>query len=124
MAEYKHQGFKNGMTLHAAHLIAMEDAIIEALAGVPTSKIASISLPTSNWSGNGTIYSQSVTVAGVTANSKIDLLPSPEQLNELLLSEISLTTANSEGAITVFALGDAPSTDLTMQVMITEVTPV
>ena len=120
--EYTYQGFKDGMKLHDYHLIKMEDAIIKALStGVPTARITTISLPASGWTGSGTIYSQAVTMSEVTANSKVDLLPSPEQLNELLLAEISLTAANSNGAITVFALGDAPSSDLELQAMITEV---
>lgn len=119
--DYKHQGFADGMTLHDYHLIKMENAIVKALAGVATARITTISLPAANWSGSGTIYSQSVIVDGVTANSKVDLLPSPEQLNELLLAEISLTAANSNGSITVFAIGDAPSSDLEVQAMITEV---
>lgn len=119
--EYTHQGFVDGMTLHDYHLIKMENAIIKALAGVATARITTISLPAASWSGSGTIYSQAVTMTDVTANSKIDLLPSPEQLNELLLAEISLTAANSDGAITIFALGAAPTSDLELQAMITEV---
>lgn len=119
--DYAHQGFVDGMVLHDYHLIKMENAIIKALAGVATARITTISLPTLSWSGSGTIYSQVVSVDNVTANSKIDLLPSPEQLNELLLAEISLTAANSDGSVTVFAIGAAPSIDLEIQAMITEV---
>jgi hypothetical protein len=119
--DYSPQGFKDGMTLHDYHLIAMENAIVKALAGVASAKITTITLSATEWVGSGTIYSQSVYMEGVTANSKIDLLPSPEQLNDLLLAEISLTAANSNGAITVFAIGDIPSNDLELQAMITEV---
>jgi hypothetical protein len=119
--QYSHQGFKDGMTLHDYHLISMENAIIAALGGVPVSRITTISLMATGWTGSGTIYSQAVEMSNITANSKVDLLPSPEQLNELLLAEISLTAANSDGAITVFAIGSAPTMDLDLQAMITEV---
>lgn len=128
--EYMPQGFVDGMILHDRHLIAMENAIIKALgrtstspdvSGVAAARITTITLLADSWTGSGTIYSQAVAVNGVTAYSKIDLLPSPEQLNELLLAEISLTAANSNGSITVFALGDVPMNNITMQAMITEV---
>ena len=119
--EYTPQGFVDGMKLHDYHLIAMENAIVKALTGVAASRITTITLPASGWIGSGIIYSQEVYVADATANSKIDLLPSPQQLRDLLMEEISLTAANSDGSITVFAIGDAPSMTLELQVMITEV---
>lgn len=94
------------------HLNAMEHL---------TPRVITISLPASKWSGSNGIYSQSVSMDGVTVNSKVDLLPSPEQLEELLTAEISMTTANTEGTVTVFAIGYAPTTDFTMQAMVTEV---
>lgn len=119
--DYTPQGFVDGMILHDRHLIAMENAIIKSLGGMPAARITTITLLAGSWNGSGTIYSQAVAVDGVTANSKVDLLPSPEQLNDLLLAEISLTAANSNGSITVFALGDIPADDLVLQAMITEV---
>lgn len=119
--DYASQGFMNGMVLHDHHLIAMEQAIMKALGGVPTARITTILLPSYGWAGSGSVYSQAIAVDGVTANSKIDLLPSPEQMTELLTSEISLTATNSDGYVTVFALGKAPTSDLDLQAMITEV---
>lgn len=80
-----------------------------------------ITLLSSGWAGTGTTYSQTVTVSGITANSKIDLQPSPEQLRELLIAEISLVVANENGTVTVFAIGAAPTSDYTMQIIVTEV---
>ncbi len=119
--EYKRQEFVKGLRLEAHHLIAMEDAIIEALKGVPTASMGSVTLPAAAWTGTDPIYSQAVSCSGVTANSRIDLLPSPEQLRDLLTAEVSLVAANSDGAITVFAIGGTPIADMTIQIMITEV---
>lgn len=84
-------------------------------------RATTISLPASGWKGTGTVYSQVVEMSGITSCSKVDLLPSPEQLAELLTAEISLTTASDDGAVTVFAIGDAPTDDYTMQALVTEV---
>lgn len=119
---YEKQNFKNGDVLMAEQLNAMEDGIVGAFAEIPKFKVKSLELPASAWSGSDGIFSQVVTLDGITAYSKVDLLPSPEQLHELLLAEISLTTANSDGAITVFAIGAAPTSDYTMQALVTEVT--
>lgn len=121
---YTKQEFVDGETvLSAIHLQNIEEGIIKAFAKIPIFSVKTITLLASAWAGADGVYSQVVTLDGVTANSKVDLLPSPDQLHQLLTSEISLTTANSEGVITVFAIGEALSSDFTMQVMITEVTP-
>lgn len=120
---YVKQTFVDGKTiLSAAHLQYIEDGIVAAFAEIPKFVVKTIALPAANWSGSDGIFSQTVEMAGITAYSKVDLLPSPEQLLELLTAEISLTTANSDGAITVFAIGDAPTSDYEMQALVTEVT--
>lgn len=121
---YTKQEFVDGETvLSAIHLQNIEEGIVKAFAKIPIFSVKTITLLANAWTGADGVYSQVVTLDGVTANSKVDLLPSPDQLHQLLTSEISLTTANSEGVITVFAIGEALSSDFTMQVMITEVTP-
>ena len=107
-------------------LEGVQDGIIEGIEKAEASrpKSISINLPASGWTvseTNGALYSQTVAVNGVTAYSKIDLTPSPEQLSELLSEEISLVAANDDGAVTVFAIGDAPTNDYVMQAMLTEV---
>lgn len=84
-------------------------------------KIANISLLASAWTGNDPVYSQVVTVEGVTANSKLDIQVSPTQINELAVNDTALTVVNSEGVITVYAIGTCPTVDMDIQVEITEV---
>lgn len=87
-------------------------------------KATTIDLPASGWvavNGSTTLYSQTVTVSQVTANSQVELRPSPEQIQELLIAEISMTTANESGNVTVFAIGAAPTSDYSMQIIISEV---
>lgn len=101
-----------------------QETIENALGYVPPKrpKITTIELPASGWTGSELAYSQTVSVANVTENSQVDLHPSPAQLQELLTSEISLIAANDSGTVTVFAIGGKPSSDYTMQIIISEVT--
>ena len=108
--------------LKAAHLEYIEDGIIRAFAEIPKFRVKTLAIPAASWVGADGIFSQVVTLEGITEYSKVDLLPSPEQLSELLSGKISLMTANSNGAITVFAIGGAPTTDYSMQALVTEVT--
>lgn len=112
----------NATVLSTKHLQYIEDGIVAAFSEIPKFIVKTISLPAANWTGSGSIYSQTVEMTGITSFSKVDLLPSPEQLRELLLAEISLTTANSDGSITVFAIGAVPTSDYQMQALVTEVT--
>lgn len=84
-------------------------------------KISTISLPASGWTTATNVYSQVVSVAGATANSKVDIYPTPEQLIDLQLSGISLVAVNEDGVVTVYALNNKPTSDYSMQVTITEI---
>ena len=84
-------------------------------------KVSTISLPTTGWVEATNVYSQVVTVAGVTANSKVDLYPTPEQLVELQAMGIALVAVNEDGVVTVYALNNKPTSDYNMQVTLTEV---
>ena len=67
------------------------------------------------------LHSQVVTIAGATIYSKVDLLPSVEQLAIFHNKDVAFVTENENGVVTVFAIGDKPTVDYTMQVQITEV---
>lgn len=84
-------------------------------------KVANVDLIASAWEGNKSPYYQVVNIEGVTAYSKVDLLPSVEQLEAFHDKDLSFTTENDDGVITVYAIGDKPENDYTMQVSITEV---
>ena len=67
------------------------------------------------------LYSQVVDIAGVTSYSKVDLLPSVEQLAIFYNKDVTFNTENDDGVVTVYAVGQKPAMDYTMQVQITEV---
>ena len=86
-----------------------------------STKTASVTLAADSWTGTESPYSQVVTIDGVTANSKVDLNPTGEQLNSIATNRTILNTANDNGAVTVYAVGNKPTENYTMQVTITEV---
>lgn len=92
--------------------------------GADTPKLTSITMPAANWSGSNNPYSQVVACSGVNVNSKLDLQPTPTQIVELQDVEISLMLTNTNGVVTAWAIGGKPTSDMTMDVLITEVTVV
>lgn len=89
--------------------------------GGSAARLATVSLPASKWTGADSLYSQVVTIAGTTPNSKVDLLPSVEQLAIFHNKDVTFVTENENGVVTVYAIGDKPLLDYTMQAQITEV---
>ena len=80
-----------------------------------------MTLLASAWMGSGNLYSQVVTITGITPYSKVDLLPSVEQLAIFHSKDVTFVTENENGVVTVYAIGEPPTNNYTMQVSITEV---
>lgn len=90
-------------------------------AGSPTTRIGEITLLASAWEGNEDPYSQVVRLPYVTPTTKIDLQPSVEQLAIFHDKDLAFVTENDNGIVTVYAIGDRPTNDYTMQVSMKEV---
>lgn len=86
-----------------------------------SARIAYIDLIAENWIGDSSPYSQVVEIDGVTENSQVDLTPSIEQLVVFYEKDLGFVTENDDGVVTVYAIGQKPENDYTMQVTITEV---
>ena len=84
-------------------------------------RITTITLVEANWVGNSAPYSQVVEIPSATAVSKIDLQPTVSQIIELQNADIAFMAENLDGVITVYSFGGKPSANMTMQVMLTEV---
>ena len=84
-------------------------------------KITNVALLASEWKGEASPYSQIVEIAGITPYSQVDLKPTKEQLDIFHDKDIAFVTENEDGVVTVFAIGDKPTNDYTMQVSIAEV---
>jgi hypothetical protein len=92
--------------------------------GADAPKLTSVTMLAANWSGNSNPWSQVISCNGVNVNSKLDLQPTPTQIVELQDAEISLMLTNNQGTVTAWAIGGKPTSDMTMDVLITEVTVV
>ena len=88
----------------------------------PAARITSVSLPASKWAGSGNLYSQVVSIAGVTANSQVNLTPSVEQLSVFYEKDLTFITENDGGVVTVYVIGQKPQNDYTIQADVVEVT--
>ena len=84
-------------------------------------RIANVDLLSANWVGTSSPYSQVVEIEGVTENSQVDLTPSSEQLIIFYDKDLGFVTENEDGVVTVYAIGQKPENDYTIQVTITEV---
>ena len=68
-------------------------------------------------------YSQVVTVdnAVITASSRVDLQPNPDQLLDFYDLGVALTTENDGGIVRVYVVGDKPEKSYQIQATVTEV---
>ena len=80
---------------------------------------------TTTWTGQGP-YTQTVTVSGarVSDHSKVDLQLTAAQIATLMADGVTaLTIENNYSTLTVYALGAAPTTAMTIQCSVVEVAP-
>lgn len=88
---------------------------------IAPTRVVAVDLPSSAWVGDASPFSQVVSIDGVTPNSLVDLQPSVEQLEVFRNKDLAFTTENEDGVVTVFAIGDRPQNDYTIQATVTEV---
>lgn len=86
----------------------------------PTHKIIYVSLPAKSWIQDGSNYYQVISGASITMFSKVDLTPSPAQLESLIKNGLSLTTVNNNGVLRVISIGSVPTEDYTIQALVVE----
>ena len=84
-------------------------------------KVTTITL-TSNWVGDSGPYYQDIALSCVTETSIVDLQPTPEQLNSWQDDGIAFTTLSGNGTVRVYVAGGKPSSAISVQVRVQEVT--
>lgn len=88
----------------------------EYICGYVCDLIASVSLPAASWTDSDP-YTQTVTIGGSNANTKVDIQPSEELYDQLVADNVGyLAIKNVDGTLTAVAKGGKPSVDLTVQV--------
>ena len=101
-------------------LFAEAEELLARIQG-KTGRIVYVDLIAANWEGNESPYSQVVTVEGATKRSQVDLTPSAEQLDAFHSKDLAFVTENEDGVITVYAIGQKPMNNYTIQATVTEV---
>lgn len=87
-------------------------------------KPISVTLHSDKWEqASDDRYYQVVTVdnATITPNSKVDLQPNSEQLCIFHEKDLAFVTENEDGVVSVFCVGQVPTSDYTIQATVTEV---
>lgn len=84
-------------------------------------RVSTITLPKASWSGGSAPYYQTVSINTVTPATKIELNPTVAQIVSLQNDDIALMAENDAGSVKVYSFGGKPSSDMTMQVTLTEV---
>lgn len=87
----------------------------------PIGYIGSITMATASWTGSGTTYTQSVVVDGVSVadGGKVDLQPDADVIAQMISDgTIALYIQNVNGALTAYAVGAAPTADITVQCVV------
>ena len=88
---------------------------------VPVAPVTSVTLYAGDWEGDGDTFSQVANLPGVKVNTKVDLQPTVEQLQEFHHRVLGFVAENEGGVVTVYAIGDKPTDDHVIQVTLTEV---
>lgn len=88
---------------------------------IPVVPAESVTLLAGAWVGEAGKYSQVVEVAGATPHTKVNLQPTPEQLIEFQYKVLAFVAENDGGVVTVYAIGDKPTGDHTIQITLKEV---
>ena len=121
-AIYESRGLKK-----AVLTIAEDKTVVfytTTISGGASTTINEVSLLANSWvssDNNDSLFSQVVDINGVTENSQVDLMPSVDQLLTFYEKDLTLVAENDGGSVTVYAIGQKPNNDYTLQVALTEV---
>lgn len=112
-------------TCTAIGISPVTGTVNEALAAInekaesTTVEINTLSLPTASWTGSASPYTQTVVIAGTTAQSKVDIQMDYTAIDTMLDSgTAAIYISNTDGTLTAYAVGEKPNADITVQVSV------
>ena len=105
----------------SAEYVADTKTYIDSKNTASAAAITQVKLLASAWKGSENLYSQVVSINGVTEKSQVNLTPSVEQLSIFYEKDITFVTENDGGVVTVYVIGQKPQNDYTIQANIVEV---
>lgn len=115
----------NELSQTLSQFMASTNAKLDELKDITTpsgfAKIGWVTILATAWEGADYLYHQVVNIEGVTENSQVDLTPNVQQLAIFYEKDLTFVTENDGGVVTVYAIGQKPENDYTIQVTITEV---
>ena len=100
---------------------AVAEEVVAIIGKGSNTRIAEVELPANAWVGTKTPYAQVVSIPTVTENTQVDLTPSVEQLSVFYEKDLTFVTENEDGVVTVYAIGQKPTSDYTIQATLKEV---
>lgn len=115
---YEKLNLKDGTVLTEEHLAHIEDGIVSA---TKAATVSSVTLLADAWETNDSLHSQVVSIEGITERSQVNLTPSVQQLVTFYDRNLTFVTENENGVVTVYAIGEKPTEQLTIPVAISEV---
>lgn len=102
-----------------AYLKAGDEIVTQVLAEAKP-RVVTVEL-TADWNQDAEgKYSQVIALENITKHSRLDLQPSVDMLAEFKQLGLVFVTENNDGVITVYSVGNMPSTTYTMQATIVE----
>lgn len=106
-------------TLEGSISMPKKEEVVK-LANAP--KISEVTLLAAAWvSEEDKRHSQIVEIKDVSNKSQVDLTPDVQQLEVFYEKDVTFTTRNLSSEVTVYAIGQKPLNDYTVQVTLTEV---
>lgn len=84
-------------------------------------RCVNVTFSESGWLGENGVYGQPFYVYGITDSSQVNIALDVEKYQELSNEGVTLLTKNSNGNVTLYAIGNKPSKDFPAQLMIEEV---
>lgn len=111
----------NGTTFEVVDQKARKDIEDIQANGLASSWVGTVTLYADKWVNRTSPYSQVVNIDGITENSQINLTPSVEQLEAFRVKDLAFVATNDGGVVTVYAVGQKPQNDYTIQITVIEV---